>query len=280
MSIYQVGEIFIKGMGNGALTTRAASIAFKMFLAVFPAILFLFTLIPYIPIENFDQVLLSFLEGIMPKDAYETVKDTVLDIAVHKRGGLLSIGFLSALYFAKDGVSSIISAFNATALTIETRSWLKQQLISLMLVIIITILMTIAIAVTTFSGTVINYLVETGLVPVKTSYLLFIAKWVIIIALFYFVIAFVYYFAPANKSKWKFFSVGSIIATGLTILISLGFSYYINNFGQYNKLYGSIGTLIIILMWMYWNSMVLLIGFEINVSIKNAQLKYLEKENK
>jgi membrane protein len=106
--------------------------------------------------------------------------------------------------------------------------------------------------------------------------LFFAAKWVIILGLFYFIIAFIYYFAPAKKLNWRFFSIGSILATGLTILISVGFSYYINNFGQYNKLYGSIGTLIVILMWMYWNSMVLLIGYELNVSIKNAEMSNQE----
>jgi membrane protein len=282
MSIFDVGVFLIKGLGNGALTTRASSIAFKIFLAIFPAILFFFTLIPYFPIENFDVILLDFFADMMPKEAFVTIRDTIEDVATHKRGDLLSIGFLSALYFATNGVNSVISAFNSTTLTIETRSWYRQQLISVILVLIISVLMTVAITVTTFSGTVINLLIDHAYIPISSSFLLFGAKWIIIIALFYFIIAFIYYYAPAKKNNWSFFSIGSVIATGLTILISVGFSYYINNFGQYNKLYGSIGTLIVILMWMYWNSMVLLIGYELNVSIKNAKMDALQedKDNK
>jgi len=276
MSIFEVGQFLIKGLGNGALSTRAASIAFKMFLAIFPAILFFFTLIPYIPIDHFDVVLLDFFADMMPKEAFITIKDTIEDVAIHKRGGLLSIGFISALYFATNGVASVISAFNNTTLTIESRSWFRQQLISIILVFIISILMTVAITVTTFSGVAIDFMLEHSYIAVDSSYLLFIAKWLIIVALFYFIIAFVYYFAPAKKNHWRFFSIGSILATGLTILISVGFSFYINNFGQYNKLYGSIGTLIVILMWMYWNSMVLLIGYELNVSIKNAEMRTIK----
>jgi len=278
MSIFEVGQFLVKGLGNGALSTRAASIAFKMFLAIFPAILFFFTLIPYIPIDHFDVVLLDFFADMMPKEAFITIKDTIEDVAIHKRGGLLSIGFISALYFATNGVASVISAFNNTTLTIESRSWFRQQLISIMLVLIISVLMTVAITVTTFSGVAIDFMLEHSYIAVDSSYLLFIAKWLIIVALFYFIIAFVYYFAPAKKNNWRFFSIGSILATGLTILISVGFSFYINNFGQYNKLYGSIGTLIVILMWMYWNSMVLLIGYELNVSIKNAEMRTSEDE--
>lgn len=276
MSIFEVGQFLIKGLGNGALSTRAASIAFKMFLAIFPAILFFFTLIPYIPIDHFDVVLLDFFADMMPKEAFITIKDTIEDVAIHKRGGLLSIGFISALYFATNGVASVISAFNNTTLTIESRSWYRQQLISIILVFIISILMTVAITVTTFSGVAIDFMLDHSYIAVDSSYLLFAAKWLIIVALFYFIIAFVYYFAPAKKSNWSFFSIGSILATGLTILISVGFSFYINNFGQYNKLYGSIGTLIVILMWMYWNSMVLLIGYELNVSIKNAEMRTIK----
>ncbi len=274
VSILEIGKIFYKGLMDGALATRASSIAFKIFLAVFPAIIFVFTLIPYIPIDNFQDILLSFLKDLMPQEAYLTVKDTVIDVATRKQGELLSIGFLAAMYFATNGISGIIAAFNSTTLVLETRSWVQQQIISIILVLVITILVTLAISVTVFSGLVINYLVNFGILKIDfTYYLLFFAKWVIIIALFYFAIAFMYYFAPAGKRKIKLFSLGSVIATALTILISVGFSYYVNNFGQYNKLYGSIGTLIVVLMWMYFNSLILLIGFELNISIENAESK-------
>lgn len=272
VTVFEIGRLFVMGLVSGSLTTRASSIAFKIFLAVFPAILFVFTLIPYIPIDNFQEILMSFFQGLMPNEAYITVKDTILDVATHKQGGLLSVGFITAIYFATNGISGIIAAFNATTLSLDTRTWYKQQLISIILVFVMTILITTAISVTFFSGAFIKYLVEIDVLKINfTYYLLFVAKWITIGALYYFAIAFMYYFAPANRQNWKFFSFGSILATVLTILISIGFSYYVNNFGQYNKLYGSIGTLIVVLMWMYFNSLILLIGFELNISINNAE---------
>ncbi len=272
VSVYEIARIFVTGLLSGSLTTRASSIAFKIFLAIFPAILFVFTLIPYFPIDNFQDILLGFFKDLMPNDAYLAVKDTILDVATHKQGGLLSAGFVAAIYFATNGISGIIAAFNATTLSLETRTWYRQQLISIILVFVMTILITLAIAITFFSGMFINYLVEIDILKVDiTYYLLFVAKWLTIGSLYYFAIAFMYYFAPANRQNWQFFSFGSMLATVLTILISVGFSYYVNNFGQYNKLYGSIGTLIVVLMWMYFNSLILLIGFEINISINNAE---------
>ena len=223
-------------------------------------------------------------EDFLPAGAYESMKDTVTDVATHKRGGLLSFGFLIALYFSTNGINAIITAFNETSLSIETRSWFKKRVISVFLVIILSLLITTAISVTTFSGMTLRYLVEIGLLELNfTYYLLLVAKWVIVIAMFYFSISFLYYFAPAKKKNWRFFSLGSTIATFLTLVASGGFSLFVNNFGQYNKLYGSIGTLIIILIWMYLNAYILLIGFEINTSIKNAKAKknqhFLDKLN-
>ena len=272
VSLYEIGRVFALGLVSGSLTTRASSIAFKIFLAVFPAILFVFTLIPYIPIDNFQDIFLSFFKDLMPHEAYVTVKDTILDVATHKQSGLLSVGFLAAIYFATNGISGVIAAFNATTLTLDTRTWYRQQLISIILVIVMTVLTTLAIGITFFSESFINYLVEIGVLEINlTYYLISFAKWITIGALYYFAIAFMYYYAPANRVNWKFFSFGCMVATVLTILVSLGFSYYVNNFGQYNKLYGSIGTLIVVLMWMYFNSLILLLGFELNVSINNAE---------
>ena len=274
ITLYEISSFLITAIGKGKISIRASSIAFKMFLAVFPAIIFLFTLIPYIPIDNFQDQLLELFKSFMPREAYLSVRDTIIDIAVHKRGGLLSVGFISAMYFATNGINAIITAFNETSLSLETRKWLKKRLISIFLVVILTVLVTIAIAIITFSGFFFDYLVKKDILQINvTYYLLIAAKWLIVIALSYFAISFIYYLAPAKKNDWKFFSLGSSIATILTMIISVGFSIFVNNFGQYNKLYGSIGTLIVILIWIYLNAFILLIGFEINASIKNVHIK-------
>jgi membrane protein len=272
--LHDVAVFFIRSMVNGSITTRASSIAFNMFLALFPAIIFFFTLIPYIPVNNFQNELLDLFKEIFPTNVYNSLIDTLTDIVTIKRGGLLSVGFIAALYFSTNGISALMGAFNATYLTFETRSFIAQKLISVFLVIIITLLITVAIILLIFSQFAINYLIMAGILKLNiTYYLVKSGNWIIIIALFFFAISFLYYLAPAKKTKWKFISAGSSLATLLTIVTSIGFSYYVNNFGSYNKLYGTIGTLIALLLWMYFNALILLIGFELNTSISNAQLK-------
>jgi membrane protein len=272
--VYDVGVFFFRGIWQGAITTRASSIAFNFFLALFPAIIFFFTLIPFVSSINFQSEILGLLKDVMPRNAYETVKDTLEDILTNQRGSLLSIGFFAALYFSTSGISSMIEAFNTSIHSTETRTWLSQRIISFLLVLILSVLITTAITMIVFSEIAMNYLVNLHILKDDwIFYLLYFGKWVIIIALFFFAISFLYYFAPVKKEKWRFISAGSTLSTLLTILTSLCFSYYINNFGQYNKLYGSIGTVLVILLWLYFNSIVLLIGFELNVSIRNAKAR-------
>ncbi|MCK4664536.1 MAG: YihY/virulence factor BrkB family protein [Bacteroidales bacterium] len=272
--LYDVSRFFWNGIVNGAISTRASAIAFSFFLAIFPAVIFFFTLIPYIPISNFQVELLKMLENIIPYNAYISVQNTLEDIATNKRGSLLSIGFIAALFFSTNGIAAMITAFNATVHTFESRTWIAQRLISVLLVIILTILLTIAVSLIIFSQMVLNYLVILDVLENNiTYYLLLFGQWIIIIALFFFTISFLYYLAPTKKSEWRFISAGSTLATLLIIITSIGFSFYINHFGRYNKLYGSIGTLIVVLLWLYFNAFVLLIGFELNASISNAHLK-------
>ena len=273
--IYDVALFFWKGMVDGSITTRASAIAFNFILAIFPAIIFLFTLIPYIPIENFQQQLLLLLENFMPHNAYMAIRSTIEDIVTQPRGGLLSFGFLAAFFFSTNGIVSIITAFNGTFHSIETRSWWNQRLVALGLAIILITLMTVSIALITVSKIVMDFLVSTGLLHMNlTYYLLLAGKWIIICALFFFCYAFLFYYAPARKTKFRFISAGGTLTTILTIITSVGFSFYINNFGEYNTLYGSIGTLVVVMLSIYFNSLMLLIGFELNTSIWIARQQH------
>ncbi|MCK5823751.1 MAG: YihY/virulence factor BrkB family protein [Bacteroidales bacterium] len=275
--LYDVSIFFINGLYNGAISLRASAVAYSFFLAIFPAIIFFFTLIPYIPIEGFQEELLHMISGIMPHNAYSTIQTTIEDIAMHKRGGLLSFGFLASLIFSTNGIAAMISAFNATVNSFENRNWFSIRFISSILVLILTLLTTIAISLITFSRAFLNHLVSIGVLHDNlTYYLIYFGQFIIIIAFFFFAISFLYYFAPAKKTKWRFISAGSTLATVLSIIVSFIFSFYINHFGRYNTLYGSIGTIIVILVMLYINAFVLLIGFELNAGIKNAQLKKIK----
>lgn len=277
--LYYVVKFFFKGIINGAITTRASAVAFSFYLAIVPTLIFLFTLIPYIPVQDFQSQLLMLIKGIMPHYAFQTVESTLTEVLTMKSGGLLSFGFFAALFFSHNGVNSLIEAFNATYHTIETRKFIEQHLIALVLTLLLPVLVMIGVILIFFGQTTLNWVINKGWMKMDfTYYLIDAGKWIIVVALFYFCISFLYYLAPAKKEKFRFFSGGSSLATFLIIITSLAFSFYVNNFGQYNTFYGSLGGLIVFLLWIYFNAFGLILGFELNASISSAKEK-LEFDN-
>lgn len=272
LPLYDVIVFFYHALHKGALTTRASSLAYYFFMAIFPSILFLFTLIPYIPIENFQDELFQLLHKFLPHNAFEATKTTITDILKQQRGGLLSIGFILALFFSTNGVIAMMQAFNSSFYTIEKRGAIGKWITAAGLVIILVFLVIIAIALIGFSGTAIEYLFKKNIIgDTFTFYILQAGRWLVTIALFFFGFSFLYYIGPSKKMEYKFISAGSTLATALSLITSAGFAFYVNNFNQYNKLYGSIGTLMVIMLWLYFNCIILLVGFELNASIKNAK---------
>lgn len=269
--ITSVIRYFFKGIINGAITTRASSVAFSFFLATVPTLIFIFTLIPYIPVSNFQEQLLSIIKGIMPVHAYRTVEATLIEVVTMKSTGLLSFGFMAALFFSHNGVSALIDAFNATYHAIETRSFIQQHLIAFLLTFILPFIVMLGVALMFFSEHFLNLLVGWGLIKVKVIMsILYFGKWILVIGVFFVGISLVYYLAPAKKEKFRFFSPGALLATVLIIITSLGFSFYVNQFGQYNKFYGSLGGLIVFQIWLYFNAFGLILGFDLNASIRSA----------
>jgi membrane protein len=272
MPFYDVAKFFIKGLQKGAISMRAAAFSYNFFLALFPAIIFFFTIIPYIPISGFQDSLLELMRNFIPRKAYEAVEGTLFDIVKRPRGGLLSIGFIMAMYFSTNGIHSLIEAFNQTHHSIETRNWFLIRLMSIMLVFILSLLVVMAIILLTVGPVLIDFLTKEHIIRDAFGYYLISAgKWLISLAMLFFAFSFLYYLAPASKSRFRFISAGSTLATLLTAASSIGFNYYVNNLSSYNSLYGSIGTLIIVMVWIYFNAMIVLIGFELNVSIQNAR---------
>ena len=273
LSIYDIASFFYKGLIEGAITTRASSLAFNFFLAFFPAIIVLFTLIPYIPVDGFQETLMDILMNILPPSTNEITLETLDDIINNQRGGLLSLGFVLAIYFSTNGINSLIEAFNASYHISKTESILKQRFLSLFITFTLTIILICTIALIIFGQFIINYLIEYEFINSNEKILFNLAKWFILISMLFLGISTIFNLGPSLKNKWRTFSPGAIFSTVFIIVTSLGFTYYIDNFGQYNKIYGSIGTLIIILLWIYFNAIILLTGFEINASIINAKKK-------
>ena len=232
MPIYYVADFFFTGIQRGKIVSRAQSLAFSFFLAIFPAIIFLFSLIPYIPILNFQEQLLGLIKDILPSDAYSSARTTLEDIIKIPRGGLLSIGFITALYFTANGFMTMMNGFNSSYHVEETRSPWKKRLVAIILTIIQSILLLISTLLLFFGETATKYLAHHSILKTKTQIaLLQFSKWAIILSLFFIGISFLYYYAPSRRKKWKFISAGSTFATSLVIIVSLCFAYFVNHFG-------------------------------------------------
>lgn len=274
LNIYEVSVFFFKGLTESEVQSRARSIAFSFFLALFPAIIFLFTLIPYVPIAGFQEQLLRLIQKLMPPNTYEASRVTIEDIITHQRSGLLSFGFLFTLYVSSNGIKSLINAFNQSTKSKSVNSVFKQRITAIGLTFLMAILIILTIGLLLLSELATNYLVNKIDLTSKTPiYVLQVSKWILLIALCFTAISSLYYFGTSKKTRWRFISAGSTLATFLILLTSIAFNYFIANFAQYNKLYGSIGTLIIILLWIYFNCLQLIVGYELNLSIGNAKKK-------
>jgi len=272
LPVYDVADFFFTGIQRGAVKTRAQSLAFSFFLALFPSIIFLFSLIPYVPVRDFQDQLLDLTRNVLPINAYEATRTTIEDIIKHQRGGLLSVGFLTALYFTSNGFMALMKGFNTSYHVSEHRTPRKRRITAIILTLILSVLLIVATILIIFGEIATQYLVHHHILKTKTQvWLLLLSKWMIVLALFFFATSFLYYYAPSVRKKWRLISAGSTFATVMAILASVGFAYFVNNFGQYNKLYGSIGTLIVMMLWIYFNSLILILGFELNASIENAK---------
>ena len=270
--VFNVLLFFFRGIRDGAVIMRAESVAFNLVFALFPAIIFLFTLIPVIPIDNFQEELLLMIQSIVPVSIYGVIQQIIEDIITIKHGGLLSIGFALVLIFSTNGVFSLIDAFNASIHVVETRSWVMRRAVSVVLVVILFFLVTMGVTLITFTHRLMDFLVLKDLLEVGLLYYaVAIGKWIAILAVFYFAYSFLYYLGPAKKSQYKFISAGATLATVLSILITSGLGFYIDQFSTYNALYGSIGALPIIMLMIFFNALAIIIGFELNIGIVAAR---------
>ncbi|WP_285056215.1 YihY/virulence factor BrkB family protein [Pedobacter ginsengisoli] len=269
LPLYTVATFFFKEIGKDSLVNKASSLAYNFMLAIFPAIIFLFTLIPFIPKSiGFQEQLMKLIILVLPADAYGAFNTTLDEIVNKQNSGLLSFGFILSLFFATNGVHSLMMAFNKSSLIIETRSWLKQRLMAVALTLVIAFSVIICIVAMTIGEIALNYIdTELNIKDALTTFAIQLTRWALLGILYFVTISILYRYGPAHAKKWKFFSAGSWLATILAFLTIWGFSFYINNFSSYNKVYGSIGTLIVIMIWLYLNSLILLVGFELNASV-------------
>lgn len=269
LPIYTVAKFFFQEIAKETLVNKASSLAYNFMLAIFPGIIFLFTLIPYIPKNiGFQKQLMDLMALVLPNNAFLAFENTLNEIINIQNGSLLSLGFLLSLFFATNGVHTLMKAFNKSSLIVETRPWLRQRFIALILTIIMVLSVIICIAAMAIGEVLLNYInKELHLKGNITYYAIQLTRWALLAILYFINISILYRYGPAHAKKWKLFSAGAWLATVLAFLTIWGFSFYINHFSSYNKVYGSIGTLIVVMIWLYLNSLILLIGFELNASI-------------
>ncbi len=280
MPLYDVLAFFFRGLFNGVLTYRASAIAYNFFLALIPFILFLFTLIPFVTGNEYQNYLLELLNEVIPSNIYDLARDTIEGIVSRPQHELLSAGFFMSIYFATNGVDAIIEGFNQSYHRPESRPWWKQKIVAFFLMVVLSVLIIISFSLLGFGQLSINLLTEHHIVTSKGSIILLqLLRWTIITFNTLLSVSLLYYFGQLKRpktGKYRFISPGSILATSLFIVGGLLIKLYFENFSRYNLIYGSIGTLIILLVWIYYNAFIILIGFELNASIKTSKEKALK----
>ena len=280
MPLYDVVTFFLKQVKKQGLNDRAAAISFQAMMAVPPATIFLCTLIPYLPAtKQITRELLRLTHDIfLDKNVAGLARDFLLDFLNTQRGGLLSLGFLLVVFYSSNAMMGIMRAFNKSLIYSTRRTGLESRWMAIKLtsLLIVLVLATVLLLVT--QGALFRMVMEWANIQAASwRWIIKLLRWVIIIALIFYMIAFMYKYAPAVHKRWKLTSPGTVLATLLIILTSVIFSYWVTNFGSYNKVYGSIGTILIIMILLYLNSLILLVGFELNVSIHS--LKFMAEEN-
>ena len=280
VALYDVGLFFINGMKKSSISLRANAISYSFIIAFVPAVLFLFTLIPYIPVRGLEDNIMLTLEEVIPHEAFVVLRSTIQDIISNQQTGLLSISFLISLYFASNGVMAIMTAFNQTAHAIESRNTIKKQLVAILLVFILAFNMIVSGAALALTSVVLYFIEAKGLINDNfTLFLLQAGQWIVILLSSLIAFSSIYYFAPARRRIFPFFSAGSVIASFLSVISFKVFTIFIENFTNYNKFYGSLGTMIMIIVWINLTALMLLIGFELNASIYAASRNGKQNKN-
>ncbi len=278
MNLYDLLELYISGIIKGALTARAGSIAFSFFIALFPFALFVLTLIPFVPIAGFQDDFMSFIFKVMPsKEASDAVSYVLNDIANNKYGELLSFGFLLSIILMTNGVNAIFSGFEFTYHDIETRTVIRQYIVSLIISLALAFLLLITVGVIVILEFFVNSLTQKGIVG-DAPFWIGLIQIIILLLMLFVGISVLYYFGTKEGRKRSFFSPGTIFTIVFFILNFKIFKIYIEKFAQYNQLYGSIGTVLVIMLFIWLNSIILLLGFELNASLMKLHHRKLERK--
>lgn len=280
-SLYVVLKFLFREIIRDKLFDRAAAVAFFFILAIPPAFIFLCTLLPYIPLQGLENTIYNLLRDIAPNQrVFHLVRNVIYDFLHTPRTGLLSFSFLFSIISSSTGVLSILRSFDKAYPGFKKRSFLQSRITAIKITMLLILMVLICLVLIVAQRTVLNYAFETiGIHSQTVRLAVNVMRWLLIVSLFFTIYSLIYKYGPYTEQRWKFITPGSWLSTALTIITTLGFSYYVNHFNNYNRIYGSIGTVLVMMIWVYLNSIILLLGFELNMSIRLAGL-FEEKDKK
>ncbi|MBR6049185.1 MAG: YihY/virulence factor BrkB family protein [Bacteroidales bacterium] len=272
--VYDVLRYFLVGIFNGDLNQRAKGLAYSFLSALPPLLIFFFTLVAYFPVDGLQDELLMQLGGIVPAGIMGPLADTINDIMGHRHGTLLSIGFISSILLAANGMNGLVLSLNFANKSIEKRPFVQRYLLCIAMVFVLYIIIVLVLSLLIGHKLLLQLLFAQGWMTIsQTNVVLFnVGRWLLLTFATLFAVSFLYYWAPVKRQRVGFFSAGSVLATGMFFVLSWGLGIYLNNFSNYNLVYGSIGTLLMLMFWIYFNCIVLLVGYELNISIYNGSI--------
>ncbi|CAN5295245.1 YihY/virulence factor BrkB family protein [soil metagenome] len=275
LTFYDLWAIYINGIIEGTFSTRASAIAYSFFMAIFPFLIFILNLIPYINfIDDFQLQFLIFMDSLMPPTTSEAFEDIFLDIASTPRAGLLSFTFLLSLFLMTNGVNAIFTGFEFSYHTHVNRSIVRQYVIAIGVSVIMALLLLLTVILVVYLTYAVDDLNELGSLfeNLFTVQLLTYSAFIILV---YLGVATLYYFGTKEGRQSSFFSLGALFTTILIIITTFLFGLYITNFSNYNELYGSIGALLVLMVYIWLNSNILLLGFELNASLNKLRKSFI-----
>ena len=267
MSLYDVIEMYVIGIVEGALTTRAGGIAFSFFMAVFPFLLFILTLIPYIPIDGFQDGLFSFIKDILPPQTFDAVNLVIGDIINNQYGGLLSFGFVVSIFLMTNGINAIFGGFEYSYHVTEIRNVFRTYFISLGVSLLTSLFLLITVAMVILYQVALTKIDEKGWLNTGDLNLFYYGRGFIFLVMIFTIVSLLFRYGTKQGKETRFFSAGAVLTTLLSLCTFYLFSIYVLKFAQYNQLYGSIGTLLILMLFVWLNAIILLLGFELNASL-------------
>lgn len=275
-----VMNFFIESLSKGILFHRAAAMTYRVFIALIPLLMALFAGISFLG-EDVRLTILSFMESIVPTYVWPAISNMITEVVMKQNGILLWSSFGFGLVFAIICVNALINIMNTTYYRSQRRPFFKQLGVVLFILALWFVIILLAVAV--FLGASLGFMyLDTHLFdsPILMASTLSTIKWILLFVLVYIFISSLYYLAPANRKEYRFFSAGSTFASLAMVLVLGIMNYYFANFSNYNVLYGSLGAILAILLWLYWNAMFILIGFDLNTSIVEAKRSISDdKEN-